>query len=729
MSLSLGPFAVDRTAPRSSPEVDNRVEAELVRRMLEIHRGTRYAPIIIIVMIVGYNWSLVPNWVSVAILAAYMVSVAGFDLVRHAYVRAPDRDANYRFWGNVYAAVSVWAGLCWGVAAGVYARYDSTWPKISAILAALIMVALAVIGRSYYRPAFNAFALAVTVPMIASIATLDYPHGIAFALALALYSWTQWAWSNSTNVMYRRSVALGYENTALIDQLSAAVVHAETANRAKSQFLANMSHEIRTPMNGVVGTLELLDAPNLDPEQKVLLRVARDSADSLLSIINNVLDLSRIEAAKLSLDRALFSPARTFRAAVATFSATASMKGLSLQVEIDPSVPDQAYGDEMRLRQIVANLVGNAVKFTERGRIVLAARAEIEDERIVLRVGVSDTGIGIPQDMRAKLFKPFEQADATTTRRYGGTGLGLAICRELVELMDGSIDVESVEGQGTTFNFVVKLDSPTAARDAEKESQVQADWPRGKGERVLVVDDSPVNVRIAALQLERLGYLPEVAHNGNEALARIATESYDAVLLDIQMPGLDGYAVARTVREREAARGRKRLPIVALTANAQSDEAERCRAAGMDDYLSKPLSIDKLGRLLGKVFGGAASPDSEAKGSSPAPSTVDFDAEGLKAMLGGAAGLARHMIDFFIVTATGRIEELAKAVRARDAATAKALAHTFKGESANAAAPRLSALSIDLEAASKAGDWTKAERIVADIEKSFRRVKESAKEL
>ena len=360
----------------------------------------------------------------------------------------------------------------------------------------------------------------------------------------------------------------------------------------------------------------------------------------------------------------------------------------------------------MRLRQIVANLVGNAVKFTERGRVALRARAEQEAGRIRLKVAVSDTGIGIPKDMRAKLFRPFEQADATTTRRFGGTGLGLAICRELVELMDGSIEVESVEGEGTTFAFVVTLDPPSAAQ-GESETLASADWPRGHGQTVLVVDDSPVNVRIAALQLERLGYRAEVAHGGSEALARIAKGSFAAALLDVQMPGLYGYAVARTVREREAARGQMRLPIVALTANAEPNEAARCRDAGMDDYLAKPLSIEALGRALAKWLGDGTSPQDAAPGpagQTPAPGArvVDFSADDLKAMLGGAAHLAKQMIDLFVDTARGRIEDIAKAVQARDAKATAAAAHALKGESANAAAHRLNALALELETAASA---------------------------
>jgi len=583
------------TALRPKAKLDPRVEAELVRRMLAIHKVTRYVPLIIMLLAVWYFWDLAPRWFSIGLIVAYGLAAISFDLIRAAYARAEPRDESYAFWGNVYAAASAWAGLCWGVMGAVYVRHEDLWPRLAAMMVVITMVTLAVIGRSYYRPAFYAFAIAAALPFIGSVALMGDAPAPAMAFVLGLFFVSEAAWANDTNAMYRRTIALGYENAALVDKMRSALVEAEIANKAKSQFLANMSHEIRTPMNGVVGTLELLDTPELPPEQAELVRVARDSADSLLSLINDILDLSRIEASKLKLADAPFSPGEVLKGAVETFAAAAVKKGLVLKAVIDPSVPLRAVGDALRLRQVANNLISNAVKFTDIGAVTLHAVAESRAESLILRVTVSDIGIGIAPDMLGRIFRPFEQADTTTTRRFSGSGLGLAICRELVELMGGTIAAESEPGKGSTFSFTVELEQaesrPQEARDWTKEA-------RGGGLRVLVVDDSPVNTRIAALQLERLGYSPEIAQNGREALAKTAEGEYAALLLDIQMPGLDGYSVARAIREHEKSQGRSRLPIIALTANVLDGEAERCQDAGMDDYMPKPMSIDRLARTL-----------------------------------------------------------------------------------------------------------------------------------
>lgn len=708
--------------PKMPAPIEQRVDAELVRRMLAIHKITRYVPLVIMLLMMWYFWDLAPRWISVAIIGAYLLSTAAFDLIRAGYARDPDRDARHVHWGNVYAAVSAWAGLCWGVAGGYFVRFEDLWPRLAAMIVVITMVTLAVIGRSYYRPAFYAFSLAAALPFLGSIAAFGDMAAMVMVFGLCLFFVSQGFWANATHDLYRRSTLLGFENAALVEKLRAALVDAELANKAKSQFLANMSHEIRTPMNGVVGTLELLDTPKLEPEQAELVRVARDSADSLLSLINDVLDLSRIEAAKLKLADTTFSPGAALAGAVDTFAASAAKKGIVLKALIDPSVPARAIGDELRLRQIATNLIANAVKFTEKGGVTLHARAEVERGKVVLHVAVSDTGIGIPAEILPKLFRPFEQADTATTRRFGGTGLGLAICRDLVELMGGKISAESESGKGSTFRFSVDLvdaSDPTGAKTT-------AVKPAGKGQRVLVVDDSPVNTRIVALQLERLGYQADVAQNGREALARAADGAFAAILLDIQMPGLDGYSVARAIREHEKQSARGRMPILALTANVLPGEADRCRDAGMDDYMAKPLSIEILSRMLTRWIDpgrSSSGPTGQATFAKSAPGDDDIDQNELLEMLGGAKQLLRPMLELFVETAADRVEQLTAAIGRHDGTETAALAHALKGESSNAAAHKLHALAFELETMSRRGDWKAAEILIDEIRSGLDRIR------
>ncbi len=482
------------------------------------------------------------------------------------------------------------------------------------------------------------------------------------------------------------------------DAAEAARAEAEAANQAKSTFLATMSHEIRTPMNGVLGMMDVLEHQRMDDDQRSTVAIMRESATSLLRIIDDVLDFSKIEAGRMELEETAFSLIEIVTGTLHTLRAPAAAKSIRMGATIDPGSADALIGDPTRVRQILFNLLGNAVKFTERGSIQVRAGTEpLGDGQQRVTLTVADSGIGMDAEQQARLFQPFAQADSSTTRKFGGTGLGLSIVRRLAQLMGGDVTATSTPGEGSVFTVHLRLRAAPSAGIQSEPTPVMGHLT-AIGGRILVVDDHPVNRKVLVHQLGLLGLRADTAEDGVAALTLWQPGRYAAVLADMHMPRMDGYGLAGEIRAREARAEATRTPIVAVTANAMRGEEERCLAAGMDAYIAKPVSLSRLREtLLRWVEVGRRENGPAASGRS------GIDRERLKDWVGDDPHAIDTLVRHFIDTARDSARDIDGALIRGDMAAAAAAAHKLKGGSLAVGAATLASLSAEIEAAAKDG--------------------------
>jgi signal transduction histidine kinase/CheY-like chemotaxis protein/HPt (histidine-containing phosphotransfer) domain-containing protein len=536
------------------------------------------------------------------------------------------------------------------------------------------------IERRVSRPRVDSFRLLLRDPkdvtMLAAAPWWTPARAVRVVAVMGVVMLTGLAWL----FLLRRKVR---QQTAMIEQqlVTEAGLReaAQTASRAKTEFLASMSHEVRTPMNGVIGMADLLLRTDLTPEQREYAETVEQSARALLTIIDDVLDISKIEAGRITIYSSPFDVANVVSEVVGLLGATAQEKGLDLKVRFAPGTPRLLKGDALRLRQVLMNLVGNAIKFTDQGHVAVEVSGErMDGDTAALHVAVEDTGLTIPEDKLEYVFERFTQIDPSTTRRYGGAGLGLAICRQLVELMGGRIGARSGTGPGSTFWFRLVLptaseaDVAAAAELATRSALSARERARAAGAHILVVEDNPVNQRVASRLLQRMGCRVDVVASGRDALRKIERQTYAVVFMDCEMPEMDGFEVTRTIREQERGTDRH-LYIVAMTAHAMAGDRERCLAAGMDEYLSKPVREATVWQAMSGALPERASAPATDVSESP------IDEAALFALARGDVAFLAEIVKSFEEDVPARLSEIRAMTATGDQASLSRVAHGLSG--------------------------------------------------
>ena len=581
----------------ASPDAEHQLQQELLR--LSLHNAARSVPMQLLAS--GYllylSLRVAEWWVSAFVgVLGPAIGLWRWQIARR-YAAAPN-GGPFQLRRALMALEinSALAGLLWSIALAM------VYPLLQGIEATVMIgivcgsVATAALFMSL---AGNSFQL-LTAPQMGTLMlvslVLEPVRSIPLAVLSVIFGFTLHRASREFRDTAERAIRHRLEVDAAMNSLQLAKEAAEAASRAKTEFLAMMSHEIRTPMNGVLGALDLLRRSGLDVRQRRLARIAASSGGSLMGILNDVLDQSKIEAGKFTLSQAPMSLHALLLSVVTLFRANAESRGLMLELQIDPGVPDRVVADSQRLKQVLSNLIGNAIKFTEQGHITL----RVLNLAGKVRFEVRDSGIGIPSDRLDQLFDPFYQIDTSRRRSRGGTGLGLSISQRIVEAMGSRIEVQSTAGRGSVFGFTLTLPAdPAPAPLAPVDSMLGSfDGESALQGTVLLAEDNPVNRMIATEMLQSLGLQVLEADNGLAAAELLEQQPVDAVLMDCQMPLLDGYAATRRIRQHEKRLGLQRTPILALTADAFADDAERARDAGMDARLTKPFSQAQLRELL-----------------------------------------------------------------------------------------------------------------------------------
>ena len=539
---------------------------------------------------------------------------------------------------------------------------------------------------------------------------------------------------NAAELLARVRTHLEFKQTR--DRLLEALEEAEEATRVKSQFLATMSHEIRTPMNAVLGMTELMLNTELNSQQLDFLQTLKVSGENLLAIINDILDFSKLEAGEVRLEKRDFDLNNLLKDIVYLFTSQSQAKGIKLSCTLASDVPRNITSDEYRLRQILANLVSNGIKFTEKGEVSI--RVEVRaGEKIYF--AVKDTGIGIAPEGQEQLFQSFSQLDLSTTRKYGGTGLGLAICKQLVRLLGGEIGVESTRGYGSTFWFTISSsgnlkesnfrEEVVFAIEEKPKERVEIRNGNKQDLKILLVEDTPINQKVILNQLELLGYKADWVNNGQEALERLTESKYDIILMDCQMPVLDGYRATEMLRQQEGKE--MHTVVIGLTAYAMKGDREKCLAAGMDDYLSKPVSMTDFSATIAKwsplkdeiTF----AEENEVKEIGITKSIATklrspLDRNRLARISGGDRNFESELLAFFVGEAKNYLIRSREAIAKGDCSTLANLAHQIKGSSANLGLRLMPEIAARLESQALENNLEQASGFVSELEQILERV-------
>ncbi len=667
---------------------------------------------------------------------AFMIIAMGVRLQLHRRLNASTLAAA-ESWQTATSVLVLASAFAWGAfAAATVFYYGVTWPSFLALLGSAGMCGggMAAFGQNLVLSRGYTL-LMLGLPTAAALAS-GAPGGRGAALLMLLYCGYIWTQSR----ILHREYWQGLVKTKLLEvqaaELREARDDAERASRAKSDFLANTSHEIRTPLNAILGFAEILGTAKLPERESKLVAQISASGEDLLDLLNELLDLSRIEAGELLVELVRFNPASAVEKVCALLGERAAAKGLELTVGVSRSLDRELWGDRRRLEQILLNLVSNAVRFTESGGVRVTA--QIQDSRgdvLSVAFAVTDTGPGIAEGDRKRLFEPFFQVDASSTRRFGGTGLGLAISARLATVLGGRISVTSEPGEGSTFLLLLPLylSPQTASEDLASAAQEvidTADFEVDRASmRILVIEDNEINRTVAKLQLEALGFRPTVAASGAEGLLLFEQSGFDAVLMDCQMPELDGFETTRRLRRIETPG--TRVPVVALTAAAMREARDQCMEAGMDHFLAKPVKQRDLEEVLLRCFADvAASPAQAPAAEVPASEDQVVDERQLErlAALGETSGgsVLHTLVQNFTQRTPQLVDRLRQAASGRRGVELERTAHLLKGNALNLGATGVSTVCDEIESAAAAGDLeTAAERVDTlelEVEKALARL-------